>query len=140
MSKVSKLAELIRQEKHPAVQIVLRALAHIRDKIDNGADVDVIYNNDYDHLVVMTKTGRLIIKKVEDQGVDRVRVVYVRINKHYCEGTKVTLKQYVLNYNKELLTSLIYRVDTAVEEAVIDGTNIDESIDDILTILKALTR
>jgi hypothetical protein len=137
---MSKLDELIRQEKHPAVNLVLRALAHVKDKIDNGADVDVIYNNDYDHLVVMTKTGRLIIKKVEIEGVERIRVVYVRINKHYCEGTKVTLKQYILNYNKELLTSLIYHIDTAIEEAVIDGTNIDESIDDIVSILKALTR
>jgi hypothetical protein len=135
---MSKLAELIRQEKHPAIQIVLRALAHIRDKIDNGADVDVIYGNDY--VIVMTKTGRLIIKKVEDQGVDRIRVVYVRINKHYCEGTKVTLKQYVIDYNKELLESLIYRVDTVIETAVIDGTNIDESIDDIVNIVKALAR
>ena len=138
---MSKLAELIRQERHPAINLVLRALAHVKDKIDNGADVDVIYNNDYDHIVVMTKTGRLIIKRVEIDNVDRIRAVYVRINKNYCEGsTKVTLKQYILNYNKELLTSLIYYVDNAIEEAVIDGTSIDERIDDIISILKALTR
>jgi hypothetical protein len=137
---MSKLDELIRQEKHPAIQLVLRALAHIRDKVENGADVDILYDNDYNYLVVMTKTGRLIIKKVEDQGVDRVRVVFVRINKS-CEGsTKVTLKQYVINYNKELLTSLIYHIDSAIEEAVINNVNLDESIDDILTILKALAR
>ena len=135
MNKMSKIYELIRQEKHPAVQLVLRALAHVRDKVKNGADVDVIYNNNYDYLAVMTKTGRLIIKKVEDH---RIRVVYVRINKR--EGTKVTLKQYVINYNKELLTSLIYQIDTALKTAVIDGTNIDESIDDIVSILKALAR
>ena len=140
MNKMSKIHELITQEKHPAVQLVLRALAHVKDKIANGADVDVIYNNNYDYLVVMTKTDRLIIKKVEVQGVDRIRVVYVRINKHYCEGTKVTLKQYVINYNKELLTSLIYQIDIAVSSAVIDGTNIDESIDDIVSILKALSK
>jgi len=140
VNKMSKIHELITQEKHPAVQLVLRALAHVKDKIANGADVDVIYNNNYDYLVVMTKTDRLIIKKVEVQGVDRIRVVYVRINKHYCEGTKVTLKQYVINYNKELLTSLIYQIDIAVSSAVIDGTNIDESIDDIVSILKALSK
>jgi hypothetical protein len=138
VSKVGKIDELIRQERHPAIQIVLRALLHVKNKIENGADVDIIYNDNYDYLVVMTKTGRLIIKKVEDQGVDRVRMVFMRINKHYCEGSKVTLKQYLINYNKELLTSLIYHIDTAIEEAVIDGANIDESIDDIVSILKAL--
>ena len=95
---MSKIDELIRQEKHPAVNLVLRALAHVKDKIENGADVDVIYNDDY--VAVMTKTGRLIIKRVEIDNVDRIRVVYVRINKNYCEGSKITLKQYILNYNK----------------------------------------
>jgi hypothetical protein len=139
VSKVSKIAELIRQENHPAIQLVLRALAHIKDKVENGADVDVIYSNDYDRLVVMTKTGRLIIKKVEIDNVSRIRVVYMRINKS-CEGTtKVTLKQYILNYNKELLTSLIFEIDNAVEETVIDGVGIDERLDNIVSILKALS-
>jgi hypothetical protein len=138
VSEVGKLAELMRQESHPAVQMVLRALAHVKDKVENGADVDVIYSDN--HLVVMTKTGRLIIKKVEIDNVSRIRIVYIRINKHYCEGTKVTLKQYIMNYNKELLESLIYEIDSAVEEAVIDGVGIDERLDNIVSILKALTR
>jgi hypothetical protein len=140
VSKVGKLDELIRQEKHPAVQLVLRALLHVRDKIEDGADVDVIYNDNYDYIAIVTKKGRLVIKRVEIDNIDKVKVIFIRINKHYCEGSKVTLKQYLINYNKELLTSLIHHIDIIVEEAVIDGVNkIDESIDDVVSILKALT-
>lgn len=139
VNKMSKIHELITQEKHPAVQLVLRALAHVKDKIANGADVDVIYNNNYDYLAVMTKTGRLIIKKVEDQGVDRIRVVYVRINKG-CEGsTKVTAKQYMIRYDKQILADLIYVIDYVIEDAVMSGTDIiDDKIDCIINTLKAL--
>jgi hypothetical protein len=136
---VSKLAELIKQETHPAVQIVLRALAHVKDKIERGADVSVLYGDD--HLVVETKTGKLIIKRVEIDNVDRVRVVFMKINKS-CEGsTKVVLKQYVINYNPQILADLIYEIDYIIEYAVLDGVNVfEERIDNVITALKTLSK
>jgi hypothetical protein len=136
---MSKLDELIRQEKHPAIQLVLRALAHVRDKIESGADVSVLYGDD--HLAVETKTGKLIIKRVEIDNVDRVRVVFMKINKS-CEGsTKVVLKQYVINHNPQILSDLIYEIDYIIEYAVLDGVNVfEERIDNVITALKTLSK
>ena len=135
---MSKIDELIRQEKHPAVNLVLRALQHIKDKIEDGADINVMYSNDY--LVVETKKSKLIIKKIELDNVDRVKVIFMKINKSCEETVKVVLKQYVINYNPQILADLIYEIDYAVEDAVVSGTNvIDDRIDNIITSLKALS-
>jgi len=135
---MSKIDELIRQEKHPAVNLVLRALQHIKDKIEDGADINVMYSNDY--LVVETKKSKLIIKKIELDNVDRVKVIFMKINKSCEETVKVVLKQYVINYNPQILADLIYEIDYAVEDAVVSGTNvIEDRIDNIITSLKALS-
>jgi len=136
---MGKLDELIREEKHPAVNLVLRALQHIKDKIEDGADISVLYSNDY--LVVETKKSKLIIKKIELDNVDRVKVIFMKINKS-CEesSTKVTAKQYVINYNPQVLADLIYEIDYIVEDAVVSGVSVfEDRIDNIITALKTLS-
>ena len=132
-----RIAELIRQETHPAVNLVLRALAHVKDKIEDGADVNVLYGNDY--LVVETKKAKLIIKKIELDNVDRVKLVFIKVNKS-CEGsTKVIAKQYMIRYDKQILADLIYEIDYIVEDAILSGAEvIDDKIDSIVATIKTL--
>jgi hypothetical protein len=139
MSEAKSIYNYITQEKHPAIQIVLRGLQSIRSKLEDGADVVVRVGENPPFVIVETKNVSLVVEHVTTgDGRELTRLTFRKIKQHV-DATELFLKSYMLPYDKEIVGSLTLAILSAVKDYYLFGSiSFDEAIPRIIHDLKDL--
>jgi hypothetical protein len=106
--------ELIRENNHPALHIIIRALQHVRSKIESGADVTIRLGDDAPYLEVVTRKAILLIEQiVTNDGKSKLRIYFGKTGKTIAT-TVITMKQYLAPYDESKAKDLIYSIWDAI--------------------------
>jgi hypothetical protein len=134
--KQKSIYDYLTQEKHPAVQIVLRGLQSIKSKLQDGA-VRVGENPPF--IVVETKNISLVVEHVTTGDNKELTRLTLRKIKQHIDVTELFLKSYMLPYDKEIVSDLTLAILSAVKDYYLFGSiSFDEEIPRIIHCIKDL--
>jgi hypothetical protein len=137
--KQKTIYDLIQENQHPAIQIVLRGLQSIRSKLEDGADVTVRIGENPPFIIAETKNISLVIEHVTTGDGRELTRFTLRKTKQHIDIAELFLKSYMLPYDREIVSSLTLAVLSAIKDYYLFGSiSFDEAIPRIIHYIKDL--
>jgi hypothetical protein len=137
--KQKTIYELIQENPHPALQIVLRGLQSIRSRLENGGDVIVRIGENPPFIVAETKNVVLVVEHVITGDNRELTRFTLRKAKQSVDMAELFLKSYTLPYDEKIVSGLTIAIARAIKDYFYFGSvSFDEEIPNIIHYIKDL--